>query len=439
MQRPVPRIAILHHTGGGNLGDQASVDAVMHNIRHRWPDSVITLLSMNPTETAKIHGVLSHPLRTYTWGFGYASASAETEYKKTFRLFRWLRTTRIPAIRLPRAIYRELAFLLAALRKIGRFDTLVVSGGGQLTGKSGPWGFPYGILIWFVAAKIAGTKRIFLNVGAGPLTEPLTKFFVNRALYAADYVSFRDQPSQILARTIGFQGKSKVFPDNVYSLEAPPCVVDVSKRGKTVVGIAPLAYPSRSFSTAEQKTLYDDVIEKFAFFASSLTRSSYSIELFGTDVGEDPVTIEDLRAVLLDRYKIAAPPYGAVKLVPEMLKGMSAMDYVVTCRFHGLVFAHLLNKPVIAISPHPKVADHMSALGLSRYCVDIETFDAGVLVEMFEALVREKEVIKRQLAASLSKYRSLLKSQLDELFPVQNEATAKACVPAGSAHLEGWL
>jgi polysaccharide pyruvyl transferase WcaK-like protein len=42
------------------------------------------------------------------------------------------------------------------------------------------------------------------------------------------------------------------------------------------------------------------------------------------------------------------------------------MDYVVTCRLHGVIFAHLLNKPVLTIAHHPKVTELMAALGLSE-------------------------------------------------------------------------
>ncbi len=419
MQRASTKIALLHHTGGGNLGDQASVDAVIGNIRRRWPGSVIALLSMNPSETARIHGVPSYPLRTYIWELGHMSAARESNSATKFHFMRWLRTTRTPVLRLPRAISREVAFLIAALRIVRQFDLLIVSGGGQLTGKSGPWGFPYAILLWFLMAKFAGRRCMFLNVGAGPLTDPLTKLFVTRTLYAADYVSFRDKPSQALARNIGFAGESQVFPDNVYGLEVcTPRVVGSRKREQPIVGISPLAYPNESmFSTFEQKTIYADVIAKFALFASSLARRSYSIALFGTDIGEDPAIIEDLRTALRDRHNVATPPYEPIKVADELFSKMSTMDYVVTCRFHGIVFAHLLNKPVLAISPHPKVADHMSALGLSKYCVDIQKFDPNLLADTFEALVCERDDIKDRMAASLAKYKSLLKGQLDDLFP----------------------
>jgi polysaccharide pyruvyl transferase WcaK-like protein len=321
-------------------------------------------------------------------------------------------------------LLRELGFWVSALRIMRRFDLLIVSGGGQLTGKSGPWGFPYGILSWFLAARLTGTRRMFLNVGAGPLTEPLTKFFVLRALNAANYVSFRDEPSQALARRIGFQGKSCVFPDNVYSLDLDlslKSVSSVNRNGKPVVGIAPLAYPSRSFHIANHKAEYDALIQKFAAFTSSLLQSGYDVELFGTDVGEDPATIEDLRTVLRDRYDIRTRPYSPTPWVDDLLRNMSGMDYVVTCRFHAVVFAHLLNKPILAISPHPKVSDHMAALGLSQYCVDIETFDPCRLTERFEELVRDRHNIEDRLADWLVQYRSLLQKQLNSLFPPKHD------------------
>ena len=94
------------------------------------------------------------------------------------------------------------------------------------------------------------------------------------------------------------------------------------------------------------------------------------------------------------------------------------MDYVVTCRFHGVVFAHILNKPVLAISHHPKVANLMNAPpGLAKYCVNIRTFDPIRLTETLESLINDTEWVKRRMAASLTDYRSKLATQFDTLFP----------------------
>ena len=77
--------------------------------------------------------------------------------------------------------------------------------------------------------------------------------------------------------------------------------------------------------------------------------------MFGTDIGVDPLAMEDLRVALLSRHGITSSKYSVnqpVKSAHDLLATMSGMDYVVTCRFHGVVFAHLLNKPILAIAHH---------------------------------------------------------------------------------------
>ena len=60
------------------------------------------------------------------------------------------------------------------------------------------------------SAKLSGAKCYFVNVGAGPLERRLSRWFINRALHLADYVSFRDAKSLALVQEIGFTGPSQV-------------------------------------------------------------------------------------------------------------------------------------------------------------------------------------------------------------------------------------
>jgi polysaccharide pyruvyl transferase WcaK-like protein len=92
------------------------------------------------------------------------------------------------------------------------------------------------------------------------------------------------------------------------------------------------------------------------------------------------------------------------------------MDYVVTSRFHGVVFAHLLNKPVLAIAPHPKVAELMSDLELSNYCVDVRDFDSKLLAEKFSSMVANAAEIRTRMAIGLARRRVQLDDQFDDLF-----------------------
>ncbi len=112
-------------------------------------------------------------------------------------------------VRKPQTVFAELTFLAKSFAIMRTLDIFVVSGGGQLLNSwGGPWDYPYTIFKWVLLAKLSGTKCYFVNVGAGPLKRPLSKFFITRALALANYVSFRDQKSRELAQDIGFEGEA---------------------------------------------------------------------------------------------------------------------------------------------------------------------------------------------------------------------------------------
>ena len=425
MQPTNGRFALLQHVGGGNLGDDATLDTVMQNIRRRRPNVVMAAFTANPNDTKERHRVPSYPIRTTPWVFGYIRATSKSSFKSALRalarkhrfLFCLPRLAYALA-RIPKVLYSEMSFLIRSRRIISSFELLIISGGGQLTGSCGPWAFPYTLFKWVLLAKSARVKCLFLNVGAGQLSHPLSKCFVKRALSLADYVSFRDEQSQLLVSQIGFKGTGHVFPDCVYSRDVLPLDTRTAGRAnQLVVGIAPMPYWGPRLHPREKNpAFYQCFIEKLATFGASLARNSYLLKLFGTDIGVDPLVINDLQLCLFKHHNVGVHGYKPARAVDDLLSNISAMDYVVTCRFHGVVFAHLLNKPVLALSPHPKVVTLMNDLGLSKYCLDIRTFDPDGLAETFASLVAGTSEIKAHMAASLAKYRSRLMRQFDELF-----------------------
>ena len=64
-----PTIALLDHLGGGNLGDDATLDAMMRNVKIRLPDAKLVALSMNPSDTQTRHGIPCYPIRREVWDF----------------------------------------------------------------------------------------------------------------------------------------------------------------------------------------------------------------------------------------------------------------------------------------------------------------------------------------------------------------------------------
>jgi polysaccharide pyruvyl transferase WcaK-like protein len=428
----LPRaIGLLHHIGGGNLGDDATQAAVMLNIRRRWPHVTLIGFSANPDDTRKRHGIPAYAIRRRPWTLGIRIGRTELTIKDNLKsvlsknrlLFGLLSAIYSVVVKAPRGLSAELLFLARAFRLLRSVDLLIINGGGQLTEWGGPWGFPYTLFKWTFLARLAKVKCVFLTVGAGPLTRPLSKFFARRALSFSSYASFRDQASHALARRIGFTGRSPVFPDSAYGLELPTLTGSGSTRapGKPIVGLAPMPYcDPRAFHEKDQR-VYTSFIRKLGLFASWLVRNDYRVSLFGSDIGTDPLAIEDLHNVLRADSELAPWIHSVIDepaiSTEQLLNQMSSLDYVVTCRLHGVIFAHLLNKPVVAIAHHPKVATLMSDIGLGRYCLDIRTFDPDLLIATFTMAVRDSEEIKERMAERLVRYRRQLMQQFDDLFP----------------------
>ncbi|WP_027557032.1 polysaccharide pyruvyl transferase family protein [Bradyrhizobium sp. Cp5.3] len=429
------RIGLLHHVGGGNLGDEATLESVAENIKRRWPTAEIIAFSMNPDDTNTRHGIVSHPIRQTGWSVGYKPAETDATFKASVKalvrncppLFSLLKAGNAVA-RQTTGILRELHFLTSSYRHIKSLDLLIVSGGGQLTERDGPWGFPYTIFKWIVLARWAGVRCMFLNVGAGPLTGPLSKLFVRRALAAAQYVSLRDQKSRDLLDEIGFKRACPVYPDSAYGLQfaLPSNVIPLERRSHPIVGFAPLPYPGpRVYAAEEDQIVYDVFIGKLAGFASWLLGQSCALTVFGTDIGVDPMAVKDFETVLANQLGINSTLYSVDRTasVHDLLATMARMDFVVTCRFHGVIFAHLLNKPVLAIAHHPKVSDLMADLGLSNYCVDIRNFDLNLLTDRFASMIANAEDIKSRMAVTTTRNRQRLTNQFDELFDADAAAT----------------
>ena len=446
------RIGLWSHLGGGNLGDDATLAAAIANIRSRWPGSTLIGLTMNPGDTQARHGIPSHPLRRQTWSLGaeqppQVDTTAKQKLKRSLHKYRVLfgvmRAINAVFIRAPRGLLQEIGFLFRVLHVTQSLDLLVICGGGQLFDAwGGPWGFPYTLFKWVMLARLARVQCFILNVGAGPIRHPLSRFFIKRVLRAADYISFRDPDSRALVEQLGFTGRTELVADLVYSLPleglAPGRVpADTSK---PTVGIAPMPYfDPRSIYTQDQRS-HDSFISALASFGHWLQDHQYDVILFGTDLGIDPPSIRDVQGAMSSTShasggsRLEAPRITAL---PELFRQMRSMRYVVTTRFHGVIFAHLLNIPVIAVSHHPKLDTLMRELGLSQYCLNIHTCDHRSLTDTFTDLVRREAQIRDQMAAQLIRYRAALAAQFDSLFsPVEHSVPAFHAPEPQEAHLQ---
>lgn len=432
------RIGLLEHCGTGNLGDDATVTTVLQQIESRWPAASAVGLSLDPLDSERRLGIRCFPIRQSVFPFEQEWSSGprpadrarsadklKSTLKKVSPLFRFAKALRNVFVRTAQLV-REIVFLGRSLLLACELDLIIICGGGQLLDWGGPWAFPYTLFKWTILAKCAGVKCIFLNNGAGPLDYSLSRWFVKRALSMADYVSLRDRVSAELLRKVGFRGKVTVVADNAWSIRLPDGLARKRFEPKAglVIGIAPMAYGDSSRHWVDDNPGYRRLIDGLAEFSGRMLERGHRIVLFSSDIWFDSQAIADLDAAIHKNYPAMASSSvtrQSVVGVGDLLAALSRVDCYVTCRFHGVVFASLLNVPTIALAPHPKVTTLMEDMGLSDYCVDISNCDAGDLAARVDHLVANMDDVRARISGHVVQFQSLLTSQFDGLFAANAE------------------
>jgi polysaccharide pyruvyl transferase WcaK-like protein len=439
------RIGLLAHCGTGNLGDDATVAAVLHHIRSRWPEAYLAGLSMDPEDSARRHGIPCFAMRQSVFAFEREWSSAlhpvdsgnsvhrlKAALKKTGPLFRAAKAIRYTTIVRPVQFIREIVFLSRSLLLVCELDLIVVCGGGQLLDWGGPWAFPYTLFKWILLAKCAGVKWVFLNSGAGPLDAFLSRWFAKRTLSLADYISLRDRASGDVLRKIGFRGKINIAADSVWGLQLPDGLATERSgpREQLVIGIAPMAYGDSSRHWVDDNLAYRRLIDGLAEFSGRMLQRGHQIKLFSSDIWFDSRALDDLEAAIHRDYPALAPGHVTQDVISDtgaLLAALSRVDCYVTCRFHGVIFASLLNVPTLALTPHPKVTTLMKDMGLSEYCIGITNCDPEWLTASFDRLIANMDDVKARVRRHVEQCQALLASQFDYLFrasakiPTENE------------------
>jgi len=419
------KIALLTPYNGNNLGDAAIQDAVIVNIRKRYPDAEICLITLWPEATTKLHGVLSFPITclphgndadaptTVTHGLlsrvKAATKRSSLLYSALKRVYKQLAI----AGRLPWLFCKEIVHIARAYKFMKDISLLVISGGGQLDDYwGGPWQHPYALFKWGLIARAVGARYVFLSVGTCSLASRLSHFFIYHALRLATYRSYRDQTSKRLLEHMDFTRNDAVYPDLAFSYVNHSTG---SRNVGRVVGVSPIAYLSQHGWPKVDLSVYVRYFGNLVHFISDLLRQGYSVVLFSTDLQDSKVVNDVVDSLAKDVSlnidgRIWQPRTDTLdELFAQLLKA----DYVVASRLHGVLLSHLLYIPVLAVSYDRKVDTHMRDMGLSEYCLDIHNLETMSLLKAFELLTMNAGLIRSELKNRHIEYAHALERQYD--------------------------
>jgi polysaccharide pyruvyl transferase WcaK-like protein len=315
-------------------------------------------------------------------------------------------------------VREELAFCYQAYRFAKEFRLLVVGLGGVFDEVwGGKWGDLYCYFRWAVLARFAGTPMVCLSVGVEEINTRLAKFFCRTALSLAAYRSFRDVESKKKVEAIGVMGENQVFPDLAFGLQHGDCSGTVADhREPRAVGVSPMAYCDPRFWPIKDFSLYQDYLKKLSSFVSWLLHEGYEVVLFPTQVIMDSIAIEELKALVLEELPPNLHPrlsIARLHTVDECLALLSQLGTVVTSRLHGIILASLASTPVLAISPASKIDRLMEDMEMREYLLNIRRIDLPLLINRFQSLEANHEIVRRTMRRNVAKYRLAVETQFD--------------------------
>jgi polysaccharide pyruvyl transferase WcaK-like protein len=429
--RPAParRIVVFGNYGNGNLGDEATLESLLRMLRARLPGVEIIAFAMNPDETTARHRIQAEPATRAAARAG-STRPARTPSTAT-------RGPRAILQRMP-LVYRTARGMMHVLRSIRRVladplfefrrfqtlrtaDILIFPGGGQFSEHVSRFtDLPFPVFKMSLLAKLARTRVLILNVGAGPLRRVTSRWLVRAALRLADYVALRDEASRSLVESIGGRGPLRVYPDIAYGVAS---LGSGSKQGTAsnvgVVGVNLFPHFDGRYTPARGDR-YESYLARMATLTMWLLGRGHEVVLFPTQLRADPPVLADLKIRLAEQEGWEALPGQVVEpdvtRVDDLLEILRSTDIVVATRFHGIVLALACGRPVIALSNHSKMDEAMAQMGQEEFLFRADDAVPDRLVEAFMRLEAEHATVSAELAERSRRQRALLDQEFDELF-----------------------
>lgn len=388
-----PRIGLLGPYGSGNHGDAAIQDAVLANLRARIPGVRFLAICPHPADATARHGIDAVRLRAPRPDPPAASRVAALPHQ----LGSWTRHAR------------------QSLAELAALDLLVISGGGQLDDHwGGPFGHPLMLRLWTAGARRRGVPVAFCSVGADEVQSALTCTLLAGALTRAAYVSAREDDSARFIRSITGLSNVVTVHDLAFSLPVEPAARQPPPLagGAPTVGIGLVGRGAVPGAATRAFTAY---VEDVARVGAALTRQGCRVLIFESQPRMDAAVGGSVAERIRALHPAAGVEHATPASVGELLRALARTHLVLASRLHSLLLAAVLHRPVVALSPAPKVQRLMIDLGLGDRCLPIFGATRGSLLAAVSRTLEERAAVAAAIATRTRKWEADLARQYDRL------------------------
>jgi polysaccharide pyruvyl transferase WcaK-like protein len=413
-----PRVGLFGLLGSGNLGNDGSLDVVVHYLGTEHPEATLSFFCAGPEYVRARYRAEAIDLQWYS-AHADRSGSALAVVLKGFG---------------------KLADVVRTAAWVRRQDVVIVPGMGVLeaTLPLHPWGFPYALFLLCASGRVFRTRVALVDVGANVIHRRATRWLFASAARLAHYRSFRDQLSREAMRHNGVDTRGdQVYPDLVFGLPTPSGSGD----GHTV-GLGVMAYHGGNDDRSSAAEIHAGYLDTLVCFAQGLIDEGWRLRLFTGDHVDEAVAHEIRSRVLADRPDVPASRIAAdpPRSLDELMQEMALVDVVVATRYHNVLCALKLAKPTVSLGYAAKNDVLMAEMGLGEFCQNARSLDLDLLLDQFRTVVSRRAELHTVLASRNLANSARLEAQFTALtaalFP--KSLTARGSTAEGPGHRPGY-
>lgn len=390
------KIALLGQFGSGNSGNDGSLEAMLIFLRRACPDAALLCICSNPAAIGERFALEVTGLRG---GVAFVHP-----------FLRWL------DVRLGR-VHGRLVGLASILRVLGGVDVMVIPGTGILDDfQEAPFGWPFIVYWWCLAARLRGARIAFVSIGAGPIRGTLSRWFLKSAVRMAAYRSYRDDFSLRYVQGLGIDTASDHrFPDLAFGLREPARTGERRHRQKhATIGIGVMHYRGWERGHRNGGAIYRAYVDKIAATARRLLDDGHDVRLFMGDTSDEQA-LDDILAAFPANCGMGRLEAIRTISLHDVMDEIVKVDIAIVSRFHNLLCALKLDRPALSLGYAEKNDELMREFGRADFCHHIETFAVEQVLRQVDIMLADLAATGGALAACNAAIRLELSRQQDLL------------------------
>ena len=398
------RVGLFGRLGSGNLGNDATLEAVLAHLARDRPDATLDAMSSSPEQVRAHYGI---PATHLHW----LHSGTSVQWRPAAVL--------LTAVRIGVGLVVD---TWRTARWVRGHDVVIVPGMGVLeaTLPVRPWQLPWSLFLLSAFGRVSRTRVALVCVGASPVPRGANRWLLTMATRLASYRSFRDEYSRDVMRRMGVDTRDDpVYADLVFSLPTPEATGD-----PTTVAVGIMAWYGADADQEAPQDVHEAYLTTISEFIAWLLRTGHRVRLLVGDSVDEPVA----RAIVRDqlaRTPDADPStlsFEPVSDFTSLLRQVVGAQAVVASRFHNVIAGVTCGRPTLAIGYGEKHRDLMAEMGVGDYCLAIRGLGIEELRTTFLAL----EADQVQVTRTLSEHNARKKAVLDDQF-----ADLSGLLPAG--------